>query len=353
MSNNSITVSFPYKQPRSRYGMVVHKDWIPLPLKQHEQKDLEKLAISFANRITTGKCDILMHPSAEFSTTHYSYPYYLYECFANHYGCVVSPDYLWFTALISFAKYVNQNSELVRKYFVDFEGKKKVRFEPGTSNRDEWLATFLGGALPMLKIDRGLLFPQFSTSNDASRVAMQAAVGDLISPYITGAVCMCGIPSVTVEGSTGDYDNMATAAKGIAGLFAEDEKTSNFWNRISEIALKLKGIVAGTEKETDFLQQIFDAENCSSGSPVYEIQGWITDFMQVDKKERRRLLLKDAGFLCAVTKFEQEWTPRMLMCLAGVFASNYDAEKNILRPRFDRFWIEYDDVPLKTNPNHF
>lgn len=341
------TVVVPHDNAKLGYvgRMELHADLTPLPLTPSTKEDLTKVAMHFVTKEahpTDPSITVAVTADNTFDKAHYSYPYYLFECFANHYGAVITPDVLWFTALISFAKYAAANSEKLRGRFVDFAGNREIAFLPESTNIDDWLSEYLVGVRRDLKVDPQLLFPNFSTSTVKSRIAMQVAVCDLVSPYFTGMILSCGIPHIKVEGAADDYAALKNAATGMADHFKDDEPSRLFFSRIAGRADSLVGFLS-KKNDGSFVQDFFLCKNCSSGHPTYKVSGWITEFMTVG--DPRGLLLKDYGLNCAMVKFNQQNKTTKLACLSGVFNSTYDQASNTLHPQFDRFWIEYNPNP--------
>lgn len=94
-----------------------NKDRQPiLPLKTYSKKYVQ-------DRLATGT---VLNDLDDADAYHFSYAYYLGKCWAYHLGAVVSAEFLWFTALTTFARMVKQSPELYRSYFVDFENQKKL-----------------------------------------------------------------------------------------------------------------------------------------------------------------------------------------------------------------------------------
>lgn len=339
------TIVIPHDVQKSEYSgrMDVHKDLTPLPLVLSTKEDMSKIGLHFitkeADSAAPAIC-VAVHAENTFDKVHYSYPYYLFECFANHYGAVVTPDVLWFTALISFSKYVAANAEELRNKFVDFEGNREIRFLPESSHMDDWLSDYLDAVRKDIKMDSQLLFPSFSTSTEKSRLALQVAVCDLVSPYFTGMVLSCGIPHITIEGTIGDYNIMKNAAIGMADHFKDDDPLRGFFSRIADRADSLSKFLS-KENDGTFLRDFFLCKNCSSGHPTYKVSGWVTELLTVGLPSRG-LFLKDSGLNCAVVKFKEQGCTTKLACLAGVFNSTYDKATNTLHPQFDRFWIRYN-----------
>ena len=51
----------------------------------------------------------------------------LYKAYSNHYPFRIKPDDIWLLIVQCFSYHVNVNSEKLRTFFVDFEGKKKFK----------------------------------------------------------------------------------------------------------------------------------------------------------------------------------------------------------------------------------
>lgn len=127
---------------KNRYGFVQHKSLDPLPLKSPNP---DAIFNAFCRNKT-----VLANPEPA-DVYHPSYAYYLLECWANHYGAVVTAEMLWFSALTTFARLVANNAEEFRPYFVDFQGRRKIEFI-GESD-DTAVADFIQLALPLIKLD--------------------------------------------------------------------------------------------------------------------------------------------------------------------------------------------------------
>jgi Domain of unknown function (DUF4419) len=343
------TVLIPHnKEPR--FGMRVHNDLTPLPLIQASASDLQEIGLHFARKqahVEEPRIEVWTPAANTFDKVHYSYPFYLFECFANHYGAVITPDVLWFTSLITFAKYIDSRPEASRHFFADFAGKREIHFLPERAKIDTWVGQYLIQVQKDLKVPSNLLFPTFTTSTPNSKLAMQVAICDLVSPYYQGGILSCGIPHITVDGTVDDYEVLKKTAEGLASHFAADKQAHGFFQRIANRTADIVGFLS---KETDgsFLHSFFECKNCASGHPVYKVQGWITEFMTMQQGQNK-LLLKDYGLNCAMVQFDLLHEPGMkLMCAAGVFNSSYDKDTNTLLPKFDRFWVKYrakGDVP--------
>ena len=55
----------------------------------------------------------------------------------NHYPIRIKPDDIWLLIVQAFSNHVNANSERLRHYFVDFDGKKQLIVEYNLSSIDQ------------------------------------------------------------------------------------------------------------------------------------------------------------------------------------------------------------------------
>ena len=60
-----------------------------------------------------------------------------YTAHTNHYPIRIKPDDIWLLIVQAFSNHVNANSERLRHYFVDFDGKKQLIVEYNLSSIDQ------------------------------------------------------------------------------------------------------------------------------------------------------------------------------------------------------------------------
>ena len=147
-----------------------------------------------------------------------------YTAHTNHYPVRIKPDDIWLLIVQAFSNHVNANSEQLRSYFVDFDGKKKLTVEYDLSsieqvNRkvlenfseqiNEQMKKYLGEKL----VD--ILTPNFSTSTYDSKIVGKISIMGAFKKYFDYhmALCGCGIPYIILEGTAQDYREMISKAK--------------------------------------------------------------------------------------------------------------------------------------------
>ncbi len=134
--------------------------------------------------------------------------------YALHYPLVLSPDMIWQCVAQGFGIHVNKNAEKLRHYFVEHEGKKTIvvrvdHFTKGSRDND-WESAF-GDSSEGIRKNVGdeihdLLTPDFSTTGPVEKAASQVVLMNTFKEYFGFmSMTMCGIPSVTLEGTVEDW----------------------------------------------------------------------------------------------------------------------------------------------------
>ena len=140
----------------------------------------------------------------------------LIEAYKNHYGIVVSPDWIWILILQGYSRFMEKYSELVREKIVNFVGKKDLKlnrldYSPREAKKEVWdgmikeylekMENYVGKELILnLECD-------FSTTTPVSKITSQVGIMSAMKQYFTYKVIMagCGISNITLEGSIQDW----------------------------------------------------------------------------------------------------------------------------------------------------
>ena len=150
-----------------------------------------------------------------------------YTAHTNHYPIRIKPDDIWLLIIQAFSNHVNANSEELRHYFVDFDGKKQLTVEYDLSSIDqvnrkvledfseqinEQMKKYLGKEL----VD--ILTPNFSTSTYDSKIVCKISIMGAFKKYFDYhmALCGCGIPYIILEGTAQDYREIISKAKNLS-----------------------------------------------------------------------------------------------------------------------------------------
>lgn len=233
----------------------------------------------------------------------------LYHCYGCHEHIILSPDDFWLMIAQSFSVYVNFNSERLRKYFVNFEGKKKLKicfeeenleqitkkkFEKYFENFSNQIADFIGEDL------MDILQSNFSTSNQIHKTVSQIGIMTAFQNYFEyiGDFCLCGFPSITLNGTVEDYKKI------LIKLSSLEKFELKWWcDILKPIILKIietkKYLIKGQKNKIDlnFWRDMIKKQerinNINSGSVYYQkktdfISGWIIYFFPFNKNGERR-----------------------------------------------------------------
>jgi len=198
------------------------------------------------------------------------------HCFDEHRHMYLDPDTIWITIEQGLAEHIKQNAEELRHHFVDFEGKTTIgiqrdHFIKGEENDwegcfpefSEKIGEFIGKK-------RDLIVSDFSTTTKLSKVASEIVLMDAMSEYFDYEVTtLCGIPSVTLEGTVEDWESIRERVKNITE-FDLQWWTSELLPVLDEIVKSAKG-----NPDISFWQEWYSVGG-GSGGPF--ISGHVAKF---------------------------------------------------------------------------
>lgn len=144
-----------------------------------------------------------------------------YTAFAEHLPLTLSPDHIWIAIAQGFAHHVNDNSDKLRKAFVAHEDKKRINiqrdhFVKGSKDNDwqEALSEFSNQIADHIGKKHELLVSNFSTTNIVERAVSEIVLMDTLQTYFEYmAHTCCGIPSITLLGTTEDWEQIRIRAE--------------------------------------------------------------------------------------------------------------------------------------------
>ena len=227
-----------------------------------------------------------------------------YTAHTNHYPIRIKPDDIWLLIVQAFSNHVNANSERLRNYFVDFDGKKQLKVEYDLSsieqvNRkvlenfseqiNEQMKNYLGDKL----ID--VLTPNFSTSTYDSKIVCKISIMGAFKKYFDYRMmlCGCGIPYIILEGTAQDYKEIISKA--------QELKKYEFDWYINKIIPHIEKMVEAKEGKIDIdyfknmiqKKEVTEIEYGPSGMHQYEVKydyicGWFLNFFAYFGKKNYR-----------------------------------------------------------------
>jgi Domain of unknown function (DUF4419) len=134
--------------------------------------------------------------------------------FNKHRPLRLTPDVVWITLAQGFSIHVRENAEALRARFVRHEGREKVPVTvvdvPAGEAWRDFIARLSDATVEHLGAGVvALLTRPFSTTTDDARAVFRVALLDTFTPFFEyELVCICGIPTVTLEGSPDDWRDL-------------------------------------------------------------------------------------------------------------------------------------------------
>ncbi len=197
--------------------------------------------------------------------------------FDLHAPLVLSPDDVWLTIAQGFARHVAANAEELRQRFVTHQGKETLEvrrddFVKGleTNPWPEVFAAFSAQVAERVPRAHPLVVANFSTTGPVERAASEVALLDVAGNYFTFQfLSMCGIPSLTLLGTSADWRSVRARAAVLA------EYELGWWTGpLTEV---LDQFVAASEGRVDsaFWQSMY-SDHGASGGPY--VSGWLQVF---------------------------------------------------------------------------
>jgi hypothetical protein len=210
--------------------------------------------------------------------------------FSDHRPLVLSPDAIWLTIAQGFGQHVQENPEAMRGRIVQHHGQKELIVKTRSLDPEVWpqmvsefSAQIRENSDPVL---HETLLCDFSTTTPTIRAACEVALMDAYQRYFNYIMmCVCGIPSVTLEGTPDDWQRIRDRIEVLATFGLE------WWT--CKLAPILEQLVATAKGAPDlsFWQAIYKPERAYAAEMA---TGWITDlfpYLGNSDKRRRNFML--------------------------------------------------------------
>jgi len=220
------------------------------------------------------------------------------KAYAEHRPLVLSPDMVWLSICQGFSNYVNQNAEKMRDQLVSHQGKVtlsvKVAPQMDMLQPDaDWsfvLNIFEDSIAGRCKGEIAeILVADFSTTQVTERVASQITLMGTMKKYFNYELIRiaCGIPSVTLEGTTADWKHLLKKVDQLAP-YVDDS-----W--VEELRPVLKEFVKASEGKVNqrFWQSMIcrktpkklESGGCGRGTTTM-LDGWFLKFFPYNQDGR-------------------------------------------------------------------
>lgn len=192
------------------------------------------------------------------------------KAFAEHRPLVLTPDAVWLTIARGIAQHIKLHAEELRPLLVSHEGKKRLTVlidGPMPVDAESWSHVV---ELFSKQIGDTTFECDFSTSTEIERVAGRVAMMDAYSPYYAyWAVCVCGIPSITLTGTADDWRKIRARVDDLSVLGLGQ------WVRSLAPIMDEFVRAASGDARTDFWKRIYNPADAYGGEVV---TGWISRF---------------------------------------------------------------------------
>ncbi|MDN3578048.1 DUF4419 domain-containing protein [Chitinimonas viridis] len=196
-----------------------------------------------------------------------------HDAFYYHYPLIIRPDDIWFCIAQGFATHLKLNAQALRGRLVQHEGQKKLSvarpdFRLGQDN--PWPEVF-DAFSQQIRTEVGkpadLLAAHFSTSTQLEVAAFDICLMDGFQAYFEYELLIgCGIPEITVHGTSDDWLSMIPRLRAMAEYGLEQ------WVKALEPVLQQIAATASGQVDKDFWLSFFRYQ---SGSGPAELTGWL------------------------------------------------------------------------------
>jgi len=192
--------------------------------------------------------------------------------FYQHMPLRLSPDVIWITLARGFALHVNLHAEQFRHRFVSHSGKEKLvvtrlDFLPGQDNPwpevfeqfEDQIAKRTGGLSSLVQAD-------FTTTGRVERAVSNLMAMETFKSYFEYILYAgCGIPSITLTGTVGDWQKLRKKAQRFADYGLEE------WIEALDPILAQFELAKTGNPDTEFWRSLF---RYNSGSGPAVLTGW-------------------------------------------------------------------------------
>ena len=213
--------------------------------------------------------------------------------FKQHYPLVLSPDIMWLTVLQGVAQHIQNHAEALRARLVHHQTKIELVVPTDLTSlpadEEQMLSlakAFSDQIVRHIQPDkRSLLQAEFSTTTDVERIAANVVLMDAFQPYFDYVFSIiCGIPSVTLEGTVEDW--MLLSGK-IQALHDSDLELSWWTKHLLPLCNQFERAARG---EVD-INHWKDLCKVMERYGADDLNGWLLQFIPYVREDRNERLV--------------------------------------------------------------
>lgn len=281
----------------------------------------------------------------------------IYNAYSNHHRLVLRPDDVWLAIVIAFADYIDNHAEEMRQAFVDHDGKKQLIVASGGSIATADWAGFIAQFSDLINQNtkggvRDWIEPRFTTTTSKdSLIGRVALMGAMKHYFAYGCMICCGLPSVTLEGTLADWQELRHRVDRLADYGRECKLEDLVWWQ-QVLAPILDQFVASYQGRVDNDWWQSCAHYIAGGSGPSYMTGWVLAFAPFHKGQWRLAHpddiahtgkygqvetgeFSDSATVEVPVKVNDNGTEYDIMFYAGGIVNSYDKASNTIRPSFD------------------
>ena len=273
----------------------------------------------------------------------------LVVAYASHRPIVLSPDIIWTLIAQGFCQHVNNNPEALRDRIVYHE-KDKIKLTITTNEElhspnvrwDDLLNAFDKQIAESTKDNLAdVMRADFSTTDKTARIVSQMTLMSSVKSFFDYEIrSLCGIPSITIEGSPEDWNKILKKTEQLR------KYDLDWW--VDDLKPILNEFIKASEGNVDkaFWRNIvkkdrpekFVGGGCSMDRPT-ELDGWFLKLMPYIKKGQRtpKKVAHNYEMPAQVISVDfvynnlQKKTPMEMLC--GFVGVEVDSTTNAMRPK--------------------
>ncbi|WP_029279085.1 DUF4419 domain-containing protein [Pedobacter borealis] len=282
--------------------------------------------------------------------------------YIDHRPFVISPDIFWLLISQGFARHITQNAEELRSQMVNFEGRKTLtivsnKIQIGSPQSDwasifpqfnEQINDYTGKKLV------GILTSDFTTTTPTSKIVSQVTIMEAVKSYFEFKVIIigCGIPKITIEGTTQDWKKLLEKTKYLA-KYKLDWWTNELIPILEEIIAAKKGKV-----DKDFWMNMVKYHTEKKYGTVNTIDGWIVKFFPYTKEGNKTGLkpITSVNSLASeivkvpfILEDEQHHTKHNMEIWAGFIGLSQNNKDFTMKPEMSWAIVNKDRAPSETS----
>ncbi len=243
-----------------------------------EYKSLEQVLSKYNRTIVkTYPCDL----STLIDLGHHPFVGSAYLAYAEHRPLILSPDMIWLVITQGFSFHINVLAKQGKPLFPHLKNKETLTFESNEKLNVEGMTDFFTNQLRE-KVDAILvdtLIADFSTTGVTEKIVSQATTMNTFKAYFEYVYlyCICGIPSITLEGTASDWQNLYDKTAQLKG-YEIDDWIDNILPLLQRFIDAFKGNV-----DVNFWRNFFKIHTTEEYGHPKNIDGWITHFFPYHK----------------------------------------------------------------------